>query len=486
MNISELRDPGKFIESQVRLEPSGELLRLEDWQRKVLGDLFPNGVGPLPYGSALLSLPAKTGKTSFTSAICTWHLFNGWNDFNVPLILIVSNSREQSQHLGFRKLCYSINNNPTLAASCKVYKDRVLTSTGGEARVIPSGRPGSVAGVEYSLLWADELHASTDESMSLMAELKPSSFRQSLILYTSYAGTDRSGYFYHLWQIAEKKQDPRLYSYISHDPQISSWVSKEHIESEKLRLPEWQWNRLYLNQWSDPSQQFISADDWERCLADIEPVGSDELMYCGLDVAIRKDSSCLCGVVKDGDSFRLAHFKAWQPGRGKSNEIQLERIYEYVLELNQSYNVSSIFYDPRYATSLAQRWRQKGVNCIEVSPQAASMSRVFSFLSEVVKSGRFQHWGEKLLTSHVLNAVAKIGPYGPMLEKPSKGVHIDACVSLSLGLWAASQAGTLKIELMRVDPVDSYPDTRLGPWRGVMKPHRDHGRMRRTVDFFHR
>jgi len=443
-------EPVEFLERYFLLESTGKPIVLEDWQKGFLGELFNKDIS-----LAVLSATKKTGKSTLAAGIALYVLLCWPSPVEV---LFIANSKEQTKTLAFRTLAYACKHQPELAKSCTVYRDKVVVnSTGAIARCIPT-KAKSVAGASPSLVVFDEAWGLTSEDENLFSELTSIPTKRSLVLVCSYAGLEnQSPLLKRLYDLgtSDKKPDD-MFFFWNHNPKLSSWVSDSYLESQRAKLLPHQFERLFGNVWTSGAGAFILSDDWEKCLdLDLKPLppGSDELMYYGLDIGVRKDHSCLVGVVKEGDAFKLAHFKSWQPGRGKSGEIELEAIYEYVLEMHQAFNVSGLWYDPRYATSLVQRWKQRGVNCLEMHPQASNMARTFENLAATVKAGRFVHWGEKLLSQHVLSSVATISPYGAMIEKPTRGVHIDGCIALSLSLWGASQAAPPReIKILRGMP----------------------------------
>jgi len=154
-----------------------------------------------------------------------------------------------------------------------------------------------------------------------------------------------------------------------------------------------------------------------------------------------------------GTDYRLAHFRSWLPGRGKKNEIELEGIYNHLLNLHQTYNIAGCWFDPRFLDSIAQRLRDKGVNMISVSQQPSSVSRCYENLYQVVTGRRFSHWGEPTLTEHMMNCVATTdGPAGIMLEKGSTRSHkIDGAVSLALACFGGSKHVEATIRVHRAE-----------------------------------
>jgi len=478
-------NPIEFLEEYFLLEDTGKPIVLEPWQKDFLNELL---VDRQDISLALLSATKKTGKSTLAAGIALYVLFCWQSPVEV---LFIANSREQSKTLAYRKLAYACENQPELKKSCTVYKSGrvVVDSTGAVARCIPT-KAKSVAGPSPSLIVWDEAWGLTDEDEALWTELTSIPTKRSLTLVASYAGLEgQSPLLKRLYDLGKSKDKPKdMLFFWSHNPRLSSWVTTEYLESQRKKLLPHQYQRLFGNVWGSGAGAFLSRQKWDLCynpeLKPLEP-GASDLVYLGLDMGLRRDSGVLVGTVKNGDNrYSLALFKQWRPRHG--DEIELENVFEFLLTINAGYNVSGVWFDPRFLASISQRLRARGVNMVEVPPQSSSVSRCYEFLYQTVKGERFSHWNGPTLTDHIMNATAVDGPSGIMLEKPSRGRKIDGAVSLALSLWGASQSVEKKIELLRADPVDTYVAPSLGPWRGMMKPHQDHSRMRRTVDFFNR
>jgi phage terminase large subunit-like protein len=465
-------DPVEFLQRYFVLESTGRPIVLEDWQKEYLHELFTGD-----YTLAVLSATKKVGKSTLAAGIALYVLFCWQSPVQV---LFIANSREQSQTLAYRALVYSIEHSE-LSKSTTVYKRGrvVVDSTGAMAKVLPTKAP-NVAGLSPSLIVWDEAWGLSSEDESLWTELTSIPTKRSLTLVVSYAGLEgRSPLLKRLYDLGVSEDKPSdMLFYWSTDPKLSSWVSDSYLESQRAKLLPHQYQRLFANQWVSAAGSFIEREQWDQCLdLDLKPLppGSEDLVYLGLDCGLRRDSAVLCGVTREADQYSLALFKAWFPPPG--DEIELEDIYEYLLTLHTEYNVSGVWFDPRFLNSIAQRLRVQGLNMIEVSPQPASVSRCYEFLYQVTKSQRLRCWDEPTLTQHVMNCAAIDGPVGIMLEKAhGRAAKIDGAVALALALWGASQAPPpKKLQVLRGMPESTRIQTPTSSrWVGDLNPRR-HG-----------
>lgn len=447
-------DPIGFLEEYFILESTGKAIVLEDWQKKFLHDLLDDDSITL----AVLSATKKTGKSTLAAGVALYILMC-WRK---PVeILFIANSFTQTQTLAYKTLAYACENHPKLAKSCTVFKAGkiVVDSTGAIARCIPT-KAKSVAGAAPSLVVFDEAWGLTEEDEDLWSELTSIPTKRSLTLVASYAGLEgQSPLLERLYELgmSNDKPDDMLFLW-STNPKLSSWVTDRYLNSQRKKLLPHQFQRLFGNVFGSAAGAFISRETWDACFdPELKPLGpgSTDLVHLGLDCGLRRDSAVLTACTKTGEnSYALAHFRQWLPGRGKKEEIELSNIYDYLLNLNTSFNVSGVWFDPRFLHSIAQRLRRKGINMIEISPQSSSVSRCYEFLYQTTKANKFSHYGEPILTTHIMNASAVDGPSGIMLQKTGgRSKKIDGAVALSLALWGASQGGDKKIELIRGEPL---------------------------------
>ena len=476
MDLAELKkDPIRFLETFFLLKSEDdEPISLDPWQVKFLRDLFSE---EKPISLAIMSATKGVGKSTLAAGIALYVLFT-WKNAEVYFI---SNSREQTISLAFKTLAHACETHSSLQAATAVYKSGkvVVNSTGAIAECLPT-KAKTVAGKLPSLVVWDEAHGLADTDESLWAEMTGKPSKRCISLVCSYAGIEgESPLLRRLYDtaISEDKPDKWLFFW-SHDPFISSKVTQEYLdEKRKEHLPH-QYVRLFENRWVSASGSFITREQWDQCLdPNLRPIppGSSDLMFLGLDCGLRRDSAILTGILKTENQYHLAHFRCWLPGRGKKNEIELEGIYNHLLNLHQTYNIAGCWFDPRFLSSIAQRLRAKGVNMIEVSQQPSSISRCYENLYQVLTGRRFTHWGEPTLTKHMMNCVASAGPAGIMLEKGGTRSHkIDGAVSLALACFGGSKHVETTIRVHRASSQPRPPVvTPTSPnWTRLHKPIR--------------
>jgi len=453
MELAELKvNPVAFLEKFFLLKDTGKYIGFFDWQKDFLRALFSEKE---PIRLAICSACKKTGKTVGVGTGAALYTLMCWPAYPPVEVYFLANSLEQGKSLAFSELVWTCKNQPDLAKATTVYRDRVVVnSTGAFAKALPT-KAKTVAGLAPSLTIWDEAHGLQDSDESLWSEMTSIQTKRSISLVLSYAGIEgQSNLLQRLYDIGVSDDRPDSWLFFwSHDPKISGNVDDAFLEAKRLELLPHQFSRLFENKWTSAAGSFITREQWDKCLdpqLKALPPSSTELMFLGLDCGLRRDSAVLTGVVKEGDLYKLALFRVWLPGRGKKNEIELEGIYTYLLNLHQTYNVAGCWFDPRFLDSISQRLKQAGLNMISVSQQPSSISRCYENLYQVITGRRFTHWGEPTLTKHMMNCVATDGPAGIMLEKGGTRSHkIDGAVSLALACFGGSKHIETSIKVHR-------------------------------------
>ena len=268
------RDPIAFLEEQYvcRNAHTGrnELVRLEPWQRKLLGDILATRRpdGRRRYNMALIGLAKKNGKSEMGAMVATWFAFC---DEPEGEIVIAANDMEQASTITFKRVARAIRNNPVLARECKIgrYEIRVL-ATGTVIRAIAHDTPGAAGNMANCTIF-DELWGLRDREFYHQLTQNPVR-KQPLTLITTYAGYDRNSLLYELYERGRRGDDPAFYFFWPEGEDAAnpaSWVTREYLEQQRRRLPAQVFRRLHCNQWStpdEPSPERVVVERRERQL----------------------------------------------------------------------------------------------------------------------------------------------------------------------------------------------------------------------------
>ena len=206
--------------------------------------------------------------------------------------------------------------------------------------------------------------------------------------------------------------------------------------------------RLWLNEWVSNESQFVTPEQWAACyspevqrLAD----GDRRRLVLGADASTSRDLTALVGTSYNRTSGRVEvlYSRAWTPKRGilrgGKPTVDLEMtIGAEVLRLHEAGLIDAVVIDPYQLHTLAISWEKKGIRVIEL-PQTSGRVEADQALFDAIDTGGIAHSGDKVLTDHILSAVALETLRGLRLAKEKTSKKIDLAVALSMSHHGALQ-----------------------------------------------
>lgn len=462
-------------------EHVGKPLRLEDFQKRFILDVYDNPAGTV---AAYLSIARKNGKTGLIAAILLAHLVGPEARQNSQIVSGAM-SRDQAA-IVFDHACKMIRLNPALAEL---------------VHIVPSGRRliGVPMNVEYKALSAEastahglspvlaildevgQIRGPQDGFVDAITTSQGAHASPLLIAISTQAAHDSD--LFSVWlDDAERSQDPHIVSHVysapegcalddreawkAANPALGSFRSLpdlERLAERAMRMPsaENTFRNLNLNQRVSTVSTFVSRDVWESCG---EHPGSAEgvKLYGGLDLSVRTDLTAfvLVGEV-DGAWSVWPYF--WTPEQGLLERAKRDRApydvwvregylrtspgatvdYAFVVQdimdiLNDlGGELVSIGYD-RYRIDLLKRDASAaGIELPLVSHGQGykDMSQAIDILEAELLNGRIRHGKHPVLTMCAANAVIQKDPAGNRkFDKARATGRIDGIVSLAMAL----------------------------------------------------
>ena len=183
----------------------------------------------------------------------------------------------------------------------------------------------------------------------------------------------------------------------------------------------------------------MTPEQWGACYSpEVQRLADDDRrrLVLGADASTSRDLTALVGTSYNRTSGRVEvlYSRAWTPKRGilrgGKPTVDLEMtIGAEVLRLYEAGLVDAVVIDPYQLHSLAISWEKKGIKVIEL-PQTSGRVEADQALFDAIDTGGIVHTGDKVLTEHILNAVALETPRGLRLAKEKTSKKIDLAVAL--------------------------------------------------------
>ena len=476
-----------FIEtfcSHTKGELAGKPFLLEDWQKKIVGDLFgwKNKDGTRKFRTALIQLPRKNGKTTLASSIALLMLF--MDKERGSEIYCAASDRAQSG-LVFEIAKGMILNNKELTSRAKVFRNSVTYEAKGNFFQAISSDSNTKHGFNSNCVIYDELHTAKNRDLWDTLTTSTGSRKEPLVIAITTSGYDRQSICYEIYNYAKQVkegiiEDETFYSCIYEaelDDDItleSTWkkanpnygvsLRKEYMKREAQRamdVPSYQntFKRLMLNIWTDSQTAWISSKEWSDCAGDINIENlKTKKVWCGLDLASTRDISSLCLIFKDNGNFIVLPY-FFIPEENAKKRSQRDKvdyttwinsghinatsgdvadynfIKEKIFELSNMFNIQSICYDRWNASQMVVDLTNEGVPMEPFGQGFVSLSAPSKQLESLIISKKLIHNNNPAANWMINNTVMEEDSAGNI--KPSKkrsSEKIDFTVSLIMAL----------------------------------------------------
>lgn len=425
-----------FLEEQYFLE-GGKPIVLEPFQKTILRAIFQTKEtgGYRKYNLALLGIPKKNGKSTIASGVALYMLFA---DVSNAEVYSVAGDKDQAKII-FQMTKRAIERNPILLSSVKIYKDEIaIPSTNSIYKVLSADAP-TAHGLNPSCVIFDELW--NQPNRDLYDALTQSPVRKEpLTFIVTYAGTDQTSLLYDLYRTGVRKKDPKMYFFWS-EKNLSSWVSKDYLNQQRMRLPSGVYQRLHENKWAQGENAFISKAELDIC---IDPVMKPQLngrervrYYLAVDLGLTRDRTVLtvCHKDKESNLIILDYIRTFQGT--KQSPVLIGNVEEAILACNKSFNIIKNIFDPWQMKSTAERLRRL-IRVEEFTFTSNSIQKLSQNLYYLFHNGLIRIFPHKLLEEELLSLNAEEKSYGWRIDHKSGGFS-DHVVSLGMSSMYAVQ-----------------------------------------------
>lgn len=435
-------DPVRWWE-QVTGEP------LYPWQAETVRDLFGADRPRVAY----VQVPRKNGKTRLAAAVALLEACLKERRH----VYAISDSEKNLKSTMMRELRDIVGASPDLRDSVHVFQHHFEVPQTGS---FIEARPGNFAasqGINPHLVLFDEVHLQKNGDVWSGMQMAGAARADALLLGVTTPGYDVTSLAHDLYQSATAG-DPTLYSRIFEaDPAAdiddeAAWRQAnpcfdrpgfaEGLRFDRARLPEHEFRRYRLGQWTATDQAWLPYGAWAACGAAGRPVPPPGTkVWLGFDGSYSSDSTALVGVTEDAHVFVVG---AWEnPGR-KGWRVPRREVMERVTEAFDTWNVATMFCDPPYWESEIAEWQARwGARVLEFPTfSRARMAPACTVFYAAVMEGALTHDGDPRLARHVSNAVVKSTPMGDVITKVDKDspAKIDLAVAAVIAHHGAATA----------------------------------------------
>ena len=476
-----------FIElfcTHTKGELAGTPLLLEDWQKKIIGDLFgwkqENGLRK--YRTAYIQIGRKNGKSTMCAAL---GLYMTFSDSEIGSEIYSAASNRQQSGIVHEIAKQMILNNKELTKRAKVFRNSITNEAKGNYYQAISSDSKTKHGFNANCIIYDELHTAPNRELWDTLLTSTGSRREPLCLAITTAGYDRQSICWEIYNYAKQVQDnivsdESFYSAIFEceiedditdekvwkkaNPNYGISLRKEYMQRESQRamdVPSYQntFKRLMLNIWTDSQTAWIGPKEWEACEGeiDLKKLKGKEC-WAGLDLASTRDISALVLSFKEDEKFIVVPYffipeenAKKRSERDKVDYVTWEKqghiiftsgdvadynfIKKKIMDLGMEYNIQSIAYDRWNASQLVIDLTNEGVPMSPFGQGFLSMSAPTKELEKVILGEQIIHDGNPVMSWMLSNIALQEDPAGNIKPNKAKSTEkIDGVVALVMSL----------------------------------------------------
>lgn len=459
--------------SKLFILETGKPIQLEHWQEKyifdpVFGTFNRNGLRR--FNLVLIGLPKKNGKSTLASMVGAYGLLADGE----PEVEIYGAAGDKDQaKIIFTQTVKAIKRSPILLNEVNIYKDVIERKDGtGFYKVLSADAPTSHGLNAHFVLW-DELW--NQKKYDLWEGLTHSAARKQPIHFiVTYAGYSPhpGNLLYDLYLAGKKGKDKRMHFFWT-NKNYASWVSKDYLKQQRLRLPEHIFKRLHKNEWTSGSGAFLGKLDIAAA-TDITLKNRFEgergkHYFAALDLGLRRDKTAFAIVHQEPNgTVILDHMKTWEAPKG--GEVSIQSVEEHILDLYPRFKFAKIVFDPWQSIRTKQAFGNYGIQIEEFTFSGANWTKLTETLFSLFKDRRIKIFPHKELIKELMMVKIIEKSYGYRIDHDS-GAHDDHVVALGM---AALQAFQKTGVIPRISVVGSgskpTPQPQGEPKKPVLKP----------------
>lgn len=218
------------------------------------------------------------------------------------------------------------------------------------------------------------------------------------------------------------------------------WADPAEIESERLRLPESTFRRLWLNEWSEADDAIADAADVDAACTLTEPLPPQpEVRYVlTLDLGVKKDRTVAViahaapGTTPAGGRHVIVdRMEVWTPK--PLRPVSLDAVRQWIEYHTRLYNFAGVHYDPSQALLLVEQLRLAGIRCHEFVFSGTSVSELATSLSQALRARRITLPADAELKKEILSVrLRESAPNVLRIDTRTSRQHDDRVIAVAM------------------------------------------------------
>lgn len=336
-----------------------------------------------------------------------------------------------------RKIRGIAERTPEIAGAIEIQQHKIVCSLSGAVMDVISSDLASSWGRTPRLLFIDEIcNHGRDESAKGFVEslLTALPKRRDSVCLAGSTPSAPSHWSFNLWRSAQG--DPLWRC--SHTSGPAPWQSPEELESERRRLPDSLWRRLFLCQWAEADDALADAESVAACVraSGVLPPRPGLQYVVSFDLSVSSDHTAVSvchSEVRGGLRVIVVDLvRAWVPRAGRP--VDLLDVEAFIGAIAREYGHARVVGDPYQAVAMTQRLREGGLSVRAVNFTAGTNSRRAQMLLRLVRDRAMDLPDDEALRSELLSLRLQEGstPGVLRLTSESSSGHHDRVTAVML------------------------------------------------------
>jgi hypothetical protein len=337
-----------------------------------------------------------------------------------------------------RKVRAIAERTPELAGAVEIQNYRIITPRTGAELAVISCDLASSWGRTPRWLFIDEIanhdRGETAQTFieSLLTSLPKRGDSQCLAATTP---SSPSHWSHALWRTA--LEDPLWRASLVSGP--APWQDEAELASERRRLPESLWRRLFLCEWAEADDALADAAAVEACVrhdGPLSPKAGVEYIV-SFDLSVSHDHTAVVVAHMEDTSGRrdvvVDRLQAWIPHGGR--QVDLQDVEAYIAQAARDYNGAQVVGDMYQAANMVQRLRDGGLRVKPVVFTAVTNSRRAQMLLRLIRDQALDLPDDAALRKELLSLRLAEGVTPGTLKLStdgSSGGHYDRVTALMI------------------------------------------------------
>ena len=455
---------------------AGQMLRLRDWQKELLRQLYARDEsGGYAARTALIGMPRKSGKSALSSAAIALYslIAEGVQGAEV----IVAAAEKEQARIVFGEAKRMVEQSE-LAGEVQLYRDSIYVPSSQSVLRVVSAEAYSKEGYNPSRVILDELHAHRDRSLYDVFSLAMGNrggLAQLVAVTTAGLKSDVSGgesvafqlyqygkkvasgevvdpsFFMAWWEAPErlKHDDPEAWRIAN--PGFDDLVAEKDFASAVLTTPEAEFRTKRLNMWVNVKQAWLPPGAWENLAEDDVRLEPGDEYVLGFDGSWKNDCTAVVAIIKprhDDDVYRVFRVASWERDLTDDDSwiVDKQLVVNTVLDFaRENPGCVELVADVSFWQDEAYQWADAGLPVVEYPQTLNRLVPATAKLYEGIMAGKIRHDGDGALQRHLDNCILKMDSKGgSRLTKDYRNPRLK--IDLAIALLMAYDRASGKLE----------------------------------------